>query len=273
MLTSIVIPCAGGLAFTRDCVASIEAWTPEEHEIVLVDNGSDDGTAEWFAERGAGVLVRSSVRLGFAGAVNLGIAAASGDVVVLLNNDTLVCERWLGAMLDAIARDPEIGLVGVRSNAIIAEQALTGVPEPGPALDEFVAERARDLAGRGHRVARLSGMCMAIHRPVIERIGAFDPQFHPGYFEDDDYSLRARRAGFGLWLAEDSFVYHFGSQTIMSGAGNRSAGVSYGTQLLHANHARFRAKWGLARYEDPLADTAALVGHSAPGDFIPLPAL
>lgn len=267
MRASIVIPASGGRALTEACVASIARWTALEHEVVLVDNGSPDDTAAWFTARGEGVLVRSATALGFAAAVNLGIAASEGDAVVLLNNDTVVCEGWLDALVGALTGD--VGLAGPRSNYVIAEQRLDDVPDPGPRLDAYAAARRAEYAGQGARVPRLSGLCMAIRRDVIERIGGFDPVFYPGYFEDDDYSLRARRAGYALWLCEDSLIWHKGSQTIH----DADEGALRGQRLMVANHARFRAKWHLERYEDPLRDTAQLLAADGRNDFIALPSL
>jgi len=268
-MTSIVIPASGGRELTAACIESVARWSDLPHEVVLVDNGSPDDTAQWFADRGEGTLVRAREPLGFAAAVNMGIAASDGDVVVLLNNDTVVCEGWLRALRAPLDADSPVGLSGALSNYVIAEQRIDGMPYPGDELDRFARQWRASHDGSIRPVARLSGLCLAISRGVIDRIGGFDPRFYPGYFEDDDYALRARRAGFALVVCEDALVWHKGSQTIHDDV----EGARRGQRLMVANLARFMGKWELARYEDPVSDLAHLLAPDGRDDFIALPAL
>ncbi|HTI32356.1 MAG TPA: glycosyltransferase, partial [Miltoncostaea sp.] len=112
-LASIVVPCHDNLRYTALCLDSIARHTPEPHEVVVVDNGCTDATAEWARTQGARV-VRSRTNLGFAGGVNLGLAVAAGDVAVLLNHDALATPGWLAALLGAL--DGGAGVAGPRSN-------------------------------------------------------------------------------------------------------------------------------------------------------------
>lgn len=102
------------------------------------------------------------------------------------------------------------------SNYVSGGQLVHPVPhEAGPSqtLEDFGARRSETYEGSGFGVERLSGLCMAISRRLIDRIGGFDPMLEIGNCEDDDYSVRARKAGFRLWVCQDSFIHHFGSQT------------------------------------------------------------
>jgi GT2 family glycosyltransferase len=266
---SIVIPCHNNLHLTRQCLVSIARHTPDAHEVVLVDNGSTDGTAEWFAGCGCdGALVKNPENLGFAAAANQGLAAAEGTHVVLLNNDTIVTPGWLTGLLAGFEREAGVGIVAPRANYVGGEQLLRGVSydsAPSPKLDGFAAERHLRLAGRGFETRVLSGLCMAISAAVVDAIGGFDPAFGIGGWEDIDYSLRARLAGFRLWVAEDSYVHHFGGETF------GLLDASY-EALIRDNEALYAAKWGV-----PLQ--GAVYAH-APGrpfdpslDRIPLPLL
>ena len=245
-VTSIVIPCHGNLLYTALCLESIRLHTPEPHEVVVVDNGCVDGTADWCADHGARV-VRSPVNLGFAGGVNLGIAHADGDVVVVLNNDALATPGWLAGLRAAIAREPGVGIAGPRSNWVSDDQIVVEIPyaeAPSPALDAFAAARALEHAGRGREATRISGLCMAIARPVIDAVGGFDTRFVLGNLEDDDYTLRARLAGFRLWIADDSYVHHFGHKTFDVVNEDYDA-------LMRENGLRYVAKWDLPYDRDP----------------------
>ncbi len=245
---SIVIPCFNGVEFTAACLEAIARNTPEAHEVILVDNGSTDGTADHFARTwtGDGALVRNARNAGFGVACNQGLAVAAGAVGVVLNNDTLVTPGWSTALLGALQRDPAIGVAVPRSNHVSGEQLLEDVGydrAPGPEVDAFGDERSRLLAGRGRAVTRVSGLCMAIPRDILDAVGGFDPMFRIGNFEDDDYSLRVRMLGRTLWICDDSYIHHFGHRTfaILPEAYD---------DLMSENAIRFAAKWDI----DPGAD-------------------
>ena len=80
-------------------------------------------------------------------------------------------------------------------------------------LPAFAAQRRRDVAGKSLAVDRLTGFCLLARREVLDRIGYFDEGFGTGFFEDDDLSVRAVRAGFRLLVAQDTYIHHFGSRT------------------------------------------------------------
>ena len=245
-LTSIVVPCHDNLLYTALCLQSIARHTPGAHEVVVVDNGCTDGTSDWCAARGVRV-VRSPVNLGFAGGCNLGLAAAEGDVAVVLNNDALATPGWLEGLRRALADEPGVGIAGPRSNWVSDDQIIPHPPyteAPSDDLDRFAAERARVHAGRGREATRLSGLCMAISADVLDRIGGFDPCFEVGNLEDDDYSMRARLAGFRLWIADDSYVHHFGHKTF------DLLDEDY-DELMRTNGMRYALKWDLPLDRDP----------------------
>jgi GT2 family glycosyltransferase len=244
---SIVIPVYNALNYTAHCLESIDRHTPEPHEVIIVDNGSTDGTAEWIERRDRDGLISNTSNLGFARAVNQGMAAAVGDPVVVLNNDTLVTTGWLTGLVGALDRDPRIGIAVPMSNYVSGGQLVDPVGyefAPHEDMEAFAADRAEGYRGSGFGVERVSGLCMAISRSLIERIGGFDPMFAIGNYEDDDYSVRARKAGFRLWVCQDSFIHHFGSRTF-------SLLSDEHRDLMAENALRFCAKWGIPEWVNP----------------------
>ena len=240
-LVSIAILTLNGSEHTRACLTSIERSTPEPHELLLVDNGSTDGTAEilrsYAASRPNVRLVLNGENRGFAAGNNQALALARGRYAVLLNNDTIVTPGWLGRLVAAVEGTPGAGLAGPVSN-YVAGQQLIQAPYAGAAeIEPFAEAWARVHAGVVEPAARLIGFCLLVRREVLDAVGALDEGFGAGNFEDDDYCLRARAAGFDCVVARDSFVHHTGSQTFI---GER---IDYGASIEH-NRRVFEEKWG-----------------------------
>ena len=242
-LVSIIMLVHNQLEDTRLALDSLAAHTPLPHELIVVDNGSTDGTSAYLqaqlATRPTLKVIQNTSNLGFAAGNNQGLALARGACVLFLNNDTLVSAHWLEAMLAALQQHPDTGLVGPMSNHVAGPQLLSNVPyrnlEEVPA---FARQWAAEHAGQRQEVNRLVGFCLLARRSVIERIGGFDPVFGTGNFEDDDLCLRARLAGFRLLVAQDVFIHHTGGQTF------KGAKMDYREAMLK-NWSKFKQKWHL----------------------------
>jgi len=143
-------------------------------------------------------LIRNEENRFFAGGNNQGIAAATGDHVVLLNADAVVGPGWLSLMIRCAEEDPRIGLVGPCTNFASGIQHIC---DPGyrgvGGFSAFARRWARDHAGRRREAHRLIAFCLLIKREVVERVGLLDERFGPGGYEDYDYCLRARRPATG----------------------------------------------------------------------------
>ncbi len=236
-LTSIVIVTYNEITFTRQCLDSIRLLTDEPYEIIVVDNGSTDGSVEYLRAMGDVRLIENDSNRGFPAAANQGMAVAAGKQVLLLNNDLVVTTGWLGRMLRALrGGDSRVGLVGPRSNLVSGPQQVEVAYENIAELDGFAWDFGKCQNGVTVDVSRLVGFCLLIKREVTDAIGLLDEQFGLGCFEDDDYCLRAIAAGFQAVIAGDAFVHHFGSRTFLG------SGVDAGS-LMRENHARFIAKW------------------------------
>lgn len=237
-LASIVILTHDDGDYLEECLAAVARHTPLPHEVIVVDNASSDGATARLRRMAGGrkarLIVNKENRF-FAAGNNQGIRAARGRHIVLLNADAVVGPGWLSLLAACADEDPAIGLVGPCSNFAAGYQHVSS---PGYArVQDFpaFAERwARRRAGRRRDVHRLIAFCLLIKREVVERVGLLDERFGPGGYEDYDYCLRVRQAGFRIVLAEDAFVHHYGGK----GYGRQD----YGRMRL-INRELLAAKW------------------------------
>lgn len=244
-LVSIIILTHNQLNYTRLCLESIQHYTPEPHEIILVDNGSTDGTPAWLRSQAAlqnhYTLIENDTNRGFAAGNNQGLERARGACCLLLNNDVVVTPGWLESLLTCAHTRSDIGIVGPVSNYVSGPQQVKTVEyntETLQGLMPFALKHRRLYAGQVRPFWRVVGFCMLIKRAVIDRIGGLDERYGLGNFEDDDFSLRALLAGYRSAIALDSFVHHFGNRTFVG------SGMDYYASLLEKWEI-FKTKWGL----------------------------
>jgi len=239
MLTSIVMATYNKLAYTKQCIASIRRHTEDgSYELIVVDNGSDDGTPDWLAEQPDIRLIRNGSNAGFPRAVNQGLEQAAGDLLMLLNNDTLATPGWLGNLKRALLSGDDVGAVGPVTNAA---SYLTSIPVPYKSMDgmePFAADYNRSDPSKWEERLKLIGFCLLIKREAYEKVGPLEERFGIGNYEDDDWSLRLLLAGYKLLLCRDTFIHHYGSA---------SFGEDHGKfrQLLVENTEIFNNKWNI----------------------------
>ncbi len=201
---------------TKPCIESIYKHTDaNKFELIVVDNNSSDGTAEYLKqlakEKSNVKLVLNDTNRGYAGGNNDGIKMATGDYLILLNNDTLVCANWLENLLLPFSLDSAVGLCGPVTNSAENVQyvCLSDLNENN--YESITEPYIKKNQNSWFITERLIFFCVAIKKEVIEKVGLLDENFGRGYFEDDDYCARASNAGYKLAIAESSFVYHKGS--------------------------------------------------------------
>lgn len=237
MLTSIVIPTYNGLPLLMQCIAEIRRFTDRPFEIIVVDDGSTDGTAEYCRNERL-IFVSLPKNRGFPVAANAGLNLASGDTIVLLNNDIVVSRRWLDNMLDCLYSAGDIGIVGPMANyASGSQQHHLGYTDLN-GFHEMTRNSNRPDPGKWRSVRRLVGMCMVMKRELVDRIGLLDELYAPGHYEDDDYCYRARLHGYRLMVAGDTYVHHHGSVSF------RKWPQPELIQLIETNRQKFIAKFG-----------------------------
>ncbi|WP_447096537.1 glycosyltransferase [Pseudomonas sp. CF10PS3] len=240
--TSVIVVTYNNLALTRACLDSLERNRESPAlEIIVVDNASNDGSAEFLTEWAAGsgqTLILNTDNRGFAAANNQGLAVANGDYLALLNNDTQVTSGWASTLQRHLQRHPELGLIGPVTNNI-GNQAKVDI-DYASLVDMPQAARRYTCRHLGEvvRLPTLAFFCVMMPRSTYKRIGPLDEAYGRGFFEDDDYCRRVEQAGLVSACARDVFIHHHLSASFkLMHQGERLA-------LFERNKALYEAKWG-----------------------------
>jgi len=230
----IVVCVHNALSDVQRCLEAVVRHTNPPYSLILVDDGSESETHAYlseFANSQGAVLLRNEEAKGYTRAANQGLRRSSADYVVLLNSDAVVTPEWLDRLIACAESNPRIGLVGPLSNTaswqsipeIESQGDWPANPLPaGMTIEEMGRLVARYSARLYPPMPFLNGFCLFIRREVIAEIGYFDEEtFGAGYGEEDDYALRARKAGWLLALADDAYVYHAQSRSYSTEARRR----------------------------------------------------
>jgi GT2 family glycosyltransferase len=251
----VVVCVHNALNDVRQCLDSIlRARVSEQQRLIIIDDGSDDPTARYLEEFARVValaeLHRNDQASGYTRSANQGLARSSGELVILLNSDTIVTDAWAEKLADAVFSTSGAGIVGPISNAAshqsipenwgsTSQTAINKLPLGVTAEDLNRCCERWTVADALPRVPLIHGFCFGITRAAIERIGMFDEANYPrGYGEENDYCFRATDAGFGLVVATHTFVYHAKSKSFSNP--ERMSLMKAGSQTLTRTHGRAR---------------------------------
>ncbi|HXW36143.1 MAG TPA: glycosyltransferase [Acidimicrobiales bacterium] len=240
---SIVVPCFNRAELTVQCLQSLSSTTSRDlYEVVLVDNGSSDATREL-----AGIederfkVLRNEENTGFGPACNQGATAARGELLLFLNNDTVLVDGWLEPLVAAMDEDEALGAVQPKllypdgrlndAGGLVfggGEPWVYGKGSPDPNAPLFTSRRAPDYA---------SGACLMVRRCAFEEVSGFDDRYAPAYFEDADLSFALRDAGWKILYEPASTVIHVEG-------GTAGTDITKGfKQYQQRNAGRFAEKW------------------------------
>jgi len=196
----ITIPVFNQLAYTINCLDSLKQTGVADSQIVIVNNGSTDGTREFLASRPQIAAIHNPENRGCGFAWNQGAQAISATWTVVMNNDVLVSSGWIEGLL----------ATGGEGFDVISPAMREGE------LDYDLPAHAADVTRRMaavHRRGVAHGVCFMVHRRVFDALGGFDSDPRLGGYEDDEFFRRARKSGFKLVTAGRAFIHHFGGTT------------------------------------------------------------
>jgi GT2 family glycosyltransferase len=238
---SVIIPVYGKLAHTVTCLRSLmQCASDTAVEVLVVDDASPDLSAQVLADVPGVRLLANSRNLGFVESCNAGAAAARGEFLLFLNNDTQLTPGWLDALLRCFAERADCGIAGSRlvyPDGRLQEAGAL-VFADGSCWISGRFEPRDDPAFRYRReVDYVSGAALMIRKDTFGRVGGFDARYAPAYYEDVDLGFAVRRLGLRVYYEPASTVIH-------------CEGISAGTDLdrgmkqhQRPNQAKFVAKW------------------------------
>jgi len=240
---SIIIPVWNKLDLTKQCLSALAAAaTDVTFEVIIVDNGSVDGTKEFLAGlKGNVQIVRNEKNLGFAKGCNQGARVARGKYLVFLNNDTVPQPHWLNPLVDEVEKHPEVGAVG--SKLLFADGSVqhAGVVFMRSFRSAYhiyrTASSTVPAVNQRREFLAVTAACMLIRREVFEEALGFDESFING-FEDVDLCLKIQEKGYHVIYQPRSVLYHLESQT-----SGRNSHDEHNSRLLEE---RWGAHWWLA---------------------------
>jgi GT2 family glycosyltransferase len=215
--TAIIVLNWNGLRDTPDCLVSLERLDCPDYEVIVVDNGSTDGSTGVIREQFPGVtLIENRENLGFTGGNNAGLRYAlrrGMDYALLLNNDTEVAPDFLRHMLKTTEADPNVGIAGPM---IYYHQQPDQIWSAGGAIDRprgqtrMIGLDEQDIGQYGaapREVDFVTGCALLVRKSVLEQVGLLDEQFF-AYYEEVEWCERARRAGYHIVGVPRAKVWH-----------------------------------------------------------------
>ena len=243
---SIVVLTYNNLELNKFCIESVlEKTAYPNYELIVLDNASTDGTVEYLNEVNERKDPRVKIIInpensGFAGGNNIAIDQATGEFIMLLNNDTVITKGWLTNAVKHMENDPKCGMCGAVTNSI-GNEAMIGVNYKNlKELASFAFQYTRIHNNETYtNVDRLAMFCTLIRKDIMDKYGKLDANYQVGMFEDDDYAQVVKSAGYKLIIAEDVFVHHVNNASF-----KKLQSEEY-KKIFEKNKKLFEEKWGV----------------------------
>ena len=218
---SVLIPVYNGEKVIETCITSVLASSIEDYEVLIIDDCSSDASIaklkRYLSDKV--LLIRNNRNKGFVKTIKIGIKRARGDIIVLLNMDTIVERNWLEELVKPLYNCDNTGITGSKIYYI---DGVT-IQHAGGFLDEI----ARSYhVGRGEvehgqydmcsEVEYVCGASLAFRKELLEKIGELDSGFSPAYYEEADFAMRSRRAGYKILYVPASKLRHYECYSTMA---------------------------------------------------------
>ncbi len=254
---AIIILSYNSLHFTEECLRSIrDTCLDNAYEIIVVDNASTDGSAEWLRTQKDIVLQCNEENVGFPAGCNQGIRLAQTDRdIFLLNNDTILLPNALFWLRMGLYDNEKTGAVGAVSNCVSNFQKVDWCCKTKEEFLNMAISQNLPMARPYERRNYLVGFAMMIRRKALEEVGYLDEVFSPGTYEDNDIGFRLCEKGYEILLCRNSFIYHYGS-----GGG---ANAQKWRRIYARNAAKLADKWGFDANQYLVINSSLLNGIQA----------
>lgn len=240
--TSLVVLAYNQLSYTKLCMDSIYKYSDDiDFEVITVNNGSSDGTREYFNSLPNEKKINYDVNVGIEKAINDAIDICDGEYFVLINNDIIVTTNWLSNIVKILDSDPKIGAVVPASNTPTNDQIVYADYSNTSELQEFAKKYNVSNPRLWEERVDLTMYLVAFRTATLRELGKLDTAYSPGGYDDDDLSFRYRRAGYKLILAYDTYVHHYISVTMSEHYVDHAH--------MAKNHLYFMKKFGVNVYE------------------------
>ncbi|MGL4106567.1 glycosyltransferase family 2 protein [Clostridium sp. LP20] len=237
---SIIMLAYNKLEYTKLAVDSLYKYTSNiDFEFITVNNGSSDGTKEFFDSLPNEKKINYETNVGGDRAFNEAIKQAEAEYTVFLNNDLIFTENWLENLIKVMESDPNIGVAVPVCNSSSNYQTVALEYYDTNMLQEVAKSYNKSDSSKWEERLRLMLYAAIFRTKELKEIGGLDEIYSPGGFDDDDLTCRYRRAGYKLVLTKDTYLHHYGSVTI---------GEAYAA-ILGRNRVFFKNKFGYDSWE------------------------